>query len=105
MRIFYFVFTILTPFPGTPFFDEVRHMIVSHDTRLFDLAHSLLPTRMPIDRFYREFSRLHRRAASPMRALRIKPVVSPFYRMAYIRRAPQLVNLFISSRRAYRAIR
>jgi len=105
MKIFYFEFTILTPFPGTPFFDEVRHKIVSHDTRLFDLAHSLFPTRMPIDRFYHEFSRLHRRAASPLRALRIKPVVSPFYRLAYIRQSPQLVNLFLSARRSYREIR
>ncbi len=104
MNIYYFEFTILTPFPGTPYYDEVKHDIISQDTRLFDLAHSLFPTQLSVNRFYREFRRLHRRAASPLRAWRIKPVVSPFRRLAYLRRAPQLANLFLSARKAYREL-
>lgn len=102
MNIYYFEFTILTPFPGTPFYDEVKDDILTHDTRLFDLAHSLFPTRLPLDQFYNEFSRLHRRAASPLRAIRIKPTVSPFRSMGYIRQVPHLANLFMSARRAHR---
>jgi radical SAM superfamily enzyme YgiQ (UPF0313 family) len=105
MRIYYFEFTILTPFPGTKFYDEVKDQIVSRDTRVFDLAHSLFPTRLPIDEFYREYSRLHRRAASPLRALRLNPVVSPFQKLSYFRQTPRLANLFLSSRRAYRKLR
>ncbi len=104
MKIFYFEFTVLTPFPGTPYYDEVQDKIMSQDRRLFDLAHSLFPTRLPRDEFYREYSRLHRRAASPLRALRIRPVVSPFRRMAYVRQLPRLAGLFMSSRRAYRGL-
>jgi methyltransferase len=105
MRIYYFEFTILTPFPGTEFHNDVAGELVANDTRLFDLAHSIFPTRLPTDRFYREFSRLHRRTASPLRALRIRPVVSPFRRFAFVRMAPRMANLFWSSRRAYRLLR
>lgn len=104
MEIYYFEFTVLTPFPGTQFYDEVKSDIISYDTRLFDLAHSLFPTRLPQNHFYRELSRLHRKAASPIRAMRINPVVSPFKRMAYFRQAPQLVRLFLSARKSYRMI-
>ena len=104
MGIYYFEFTILTPFPGTPYFDEVENRLLTRDRRLFDLAHSLLPTQLPAPEFYREFSRLYRRAASPLRALRIKPTVSPFRRMAYFRQAPQLVDLFLSARASYNSM-
>jgi len=102
MGIFYFEFTILTPFPGTPFYDESRADIISNDRRLFDLAHSLFPTTLPHRQFYREFSRLNRRAASPWRALRIRPTVSPFRRLVYLRRLPKVLELLFSARRAYR---
>jgi radical SAM superfamily enzyme YgiQ (UPF0313 family) len=104
MNIYYFEFTILTPFPGTKFYDDVRETIVSNDTRIFDLAHSLFPTRLPINQFYHEYSRLHRKAASPLRALRIKPVVSPFRKLSYFRQTPRLAKLFFTSRRAYQML-
>jgi radical SAM superfamily enzyme YgiQ (UPF0313 family) len=102
MGIYYFEFTVLTPLPGTPFHDEVRDDILSHDTRFYDLAHSLFPTRLPTDEFYREYRRLHRRSASLTRALRIKPAVSPFRSFSYLRMAPHLGGLFVSARKAYR---
>jgi radical SAM superfamily enzyme YgiQ (UPF0313 family) len=101
MRIYFFEFTVLTPFPGTEFYEEVQHDLLSQDRRFFDLAHSLFPTRLPAAQFYREYSRLHRRAASPLRALRIRPTISPFRRLAYFRQSPQLVRLFFSARTAY----
>ncbi|HEX9912932.1 MAG TPA: radical SAM protein, partial [candidate division Zixibacteria bacterium] len=60
MKIYYHEFTILTPFPGTEFFDKVKDQLVFTDTRLFDLAHSLLPTELPSEEFYRLYSRLYR---------------------------------------------
>jgi len=104
MNIYYFEFTILTPFPGTKFYDDVNGDILSQDRQLFDLAHSLLPTNMPINKFYKEYSRLHRRAASPLRAMRIRPTVSPFRQWGYLRRAPQFVNLILSARKAYKEL-
>jgi hopanoid C-3 methylase len=104
MKIFYFEFTILTPFPGTEFYDEQRSLLSSNDRRLFDLAHTLLPTRLPVKQFYSEFGRLHRRAMSPLRAYRIKPTVSPFRNFGYIRIAPHLLSLLLSSKKAYRML-
>lgn len=104
MGIYYFEFTILTAFPGTPFYKEEKNRLISKDTRLFDLAHSLFPTRLPIKKFYREFHRLHSRAARLRRALKIRPVVSPLHRLALLRQAPSLFGLFVNAKRAYRSL-
>ncbi|OGC81681.1 MAG: hypothetical protein A2W07_06510 [candidate division Zixibacteria bacterium RBG_16_43_9] len=102
MKIFYHEFTILTPLPGTEFYDEVKSKLMFADNRLFDLAHSLLPTELPSKEFYRLYSRLYRKAQSPLRALKIRPTVSPFTRMRFLRLLPGLFSLFYSGRKAYR---
>lgn len=102
MRIYYHEFTIMTPFPGTAFYNQVRDEILQTDRRIFDLAHSVLPTSIPADEFYRLLSRLYRRAHSPVRALRIKPNVSPFKRFRFLRLVPGITSLFLGAKRAYR---
>lgn len=102
MKIYYFEFTVLTPFPGTPFHEEVRNDVLHSDHRLYDLAHSVFPTELPQSQFYREFSRIHRKASSPWRALKIRPTISPFRRLAFFRQSPKLASLFLSAHRAYR---
>jgi len=51
------LFTILTPLPGTQLHRAYQHQLLTTDHRLFDLLHAVLPTRLPRDEFYREFSR------------------------------------------------
>ncbi len=102
MKIYYHEFTVLTPFPGTEFFNKVKDQLIFTDTRLFDLAHSLLPTELPSEEFYRLYSQLYRKAFSPLRALKIKPTVSPFAKMGFLRLLPGLFALFYSGRKAYR---
>jgi radical SAM superfamily enzyme YgiQ (UPF0313 family) len=102
MKIYYHELTILTPFPGTELHDKVKNQITHNDNRLFDLAHSLLPTEIPSDEFYRLFSRLYRKAYSPIRAMRIKPTVSPFAKLAFLRLLPGIFSLFHSGKKAYR---
>lgn len=47
--------TINTPYPGTEtWLTESRHF-TSRDYRLFDVQHAVLPTRLPLARFYEEF--------------------------------------------------
>jgi len=104
LRIYYHEFTILTPFPGTDFYNKVVDQLTSKDNRLFDLAHSLLPTDLPADEFYKLYSRLYRKAHSPLRALRIKPTVSPFSGFGFLRLTPGILSLFRSGRRAYRSL-
>ncbi len=54
------MFTVLTPLPGTDFYEEVRDKMVLNQYEFFDLAHALLPTRLSRKRFYREFTNLYR---------------------------------------------
>ncbi len=102
MKIFYHEFTILTPLPGTEFYDEVKSKLMFTDNRLFDLAHSLLPTELPPKEFYKLYNRLYRKAFSPIRAIKIRPTISPFTHLRFLRLLPGLLTLSYSGRKAYR---
>jgi radical SAM superfamily enzyme YgiQ (UPF0313 family) len=104
MRIFYHEFTILTPFPGTEFHRKAKDQLLYDDNRLFDLAHSLFPTELPAREFYRLFGRLYRKAHSPVRAMRIRPTVSPFAGLGFVRSIPGLLAMYFSGRRAYKGL-
>jgi radical SAM superfamily enzyme YgiQ (UPF0313 family) len=58
--IIYPQFTILTPLPGTDLYEQRYHELVTHDYRLFDALHAVLPTRLPREEFYKEFAGLYR---------------------------------------------
>jgi hypothetical protein len=51
-------FTVETPLVGTRFFDDNEHRLTTRDWSLFDMYHATLPTRLPLDEFYREVARL-----------------------------------------------
>ncbi len=52
--------TILTPLPGTEFFRRMESCLTSKNLELFDLVHALLPTKLGLRDFYKEFSGLYR---------------------------------------------
>jgi methyltransferase len=45
-------FSVLTPLPGTDLYDATRAEFISDDPELFDCYHTLLPTQLPLERFY-----------------------------------------------------
>jgi len=53
-------FSVLTPLPGTDLWDDVCDDIVAGDWEMFDIVHAVLPTALPLERFYEEYSRLWR---------------------------------------------
>ncbi len=53
--------TVLTPLPGTDLFAEKLQQLTSKNYELFDLFHAVLPTKLPLKQFYREFCKLYRR--------------------------------------------
>ncbi len=55
------LFMVLSPFPGTEFYKRRYNELISRDYRLFDLFHTVLPTKLPINEFYEEFARLYAR--------------------------------------------
>ncbi|MBC7292931.1 MAG: radical SAM protein [Thermoleophilia bacterium] len=58
-------FTVLTPLPGTSLFEQVQDMLTTRDWELFDLVHAVLPTKLELARFYREFARLYTTVYTP----------------------------------------
>lgn len=64
-------FQVLTPLPGTAFYEEMREHIITDNFDFFDLSHSVLPTRLPFDEFHAEFKRLFRDIYSPTRLLHL----------------------------------
>ncbi|HEV7238492.1 MAG TPA: hypothetical protein VGQ36_04565, partial [Thermoanaerobaculia bacterium] len=55
-------FSVLTPLPGTDLWDETVDSINTSDWELFDIAHSVLPTKLPLPDFYREYASLWKHA-------------------------------------------
>ena len=89
LRLSYATFAVLTPLPGTDFYDEVRDQLITHNYDYFDFIHTLLPTTLPLEDFYEEYSRLYTRAIPFTRSLtmlkrfplkEIPPIVSIYHR-------------------------
>ena len=51
-------FSILTPLPGTDLWDEVEPRVNADRWEMFDIVHTVLPTKLPLEEFYEEYSRL-----------------------------------------------
>jgi radical SAM superfamily enzyme YgiQ (UPF0313 family) len=52
-------FAVLTPLPGTDLYQEVKDQMILHDYDFFDFIHTLLPTKLPMKQFYREYHDLY----------------------------------------------
>ncbi len=46
--------TVITPYPGTQLWHSESQKLTTRDYRLFDIQHAVLPTRLPLQRFYEE---------------------------------------------------
>jgi len=58
----YASFAVLTPFPGTALHAAREKELLSQRPELFDLLHTVLPTKLPLPEFYSEFAALYDRA-------------------------------------------
>jgi radical SAM superfamily enzyme YgiQ (UPF0313 family) len=55
-------FSILTPLPGTDLWDSAKRQVTTHEWEMYDIVHAVLPTKLPLDEFYAEYSGLWRHA-------------------------------------------
>ena len=55
-------FSILTPLPGTDLWDTAKHNVTTDKWEMFDIVHTVLPTKLPLEDFYAEYSALWRHA-------------------------------------------
>ncbi|MCH0564498.1 MULTISPECIES: hopanoid C-3 methylase HpnR [unclassified Streptomyces] len=49
--------TVMTPYPGTEIWHTESRRLTTRDYRLFDIQHAVVPTRLPLEEFYRELVR------------------------------------------------
>lgn len=52
--------SVATPYPGTELWHTDGRRLITRDYRLFDIQHTVLPTRLPLERFYAELVRTQR---------------------------------------------
>jgi hypothetical protein len=65
----------MTPLPGTELYDARKNELLSLKPELYDLVHTLLPTTLPLQEFYKEFANLYTKAV-PL--YRVVPTVFSF---------------------------
>jgi radical SAM superfamily enzyme YgiQ (UPF0313 family) len=59
MKIVFPQFTVLTPLPGTAFFQEKFQELITRNYEVFDFLHTVLPSRLPLEEFYANMARLY----------------------------------------------
>ncbi len=52
-------FAVLTPLPGTDFYEEVKASLITTDYDLFDFIHTQLPTKLPLKEFFNNLHSLY----------------------------------------------
>lgn len=53
-------FSVLTPLPGTSLYKEQRDKLITNNWELFDLVHTVLPTKLGLEEFYEELAGLYK---------------------------------------------
>ncbi|MDQ7798723.1 MAG: radical SAM protein [Candidatus Edwardsbacteria bacterium] len=48
-------FQILTPFPGSSIWENNRHVLITNNWDYWDIVHTVLPTRLSLDEYYKKF--------------------------------------------------
>jgi len=51
-KVTYAGYTVLTPMPGTAYYEEVKGRIVDRDSAKYNFFNCVLPTKLPLDEFY-----------------------------------------------------
>jgi hopanoid C-3 methylase len=57
-RVVYAGYTVLTPMPGTVFYQEVKDQVIDHDYKKYNFFNSVMKTRLPHDQFHEEIGKL-----------------------------------------------
>jgi radical SAM superfamily enzyme YgiQ (UPF0313 family) len=53
-------FSVLTPLPGTDLWATASQQVTTRNWEMYDIVHAVLPTKLPLEEFYEEYSGLWR---------------------------------------------
>ncbi len=59
LEVEFMIFYLLTPLPGTNLYDELKDQLTTTNLELFDNMHAVLPTKLSLQKFYREVAYLY----------------------------------------------
>ncbi|MCP4349333.1 MAG: radical SAM protein [Desulfobacterales bacterium] len=78
-------FTVLSPSPGTKFFEDHKKEFICDPFKYYDCMHTVIPTNMTIKRFYQHFGRLYAIAlrSNPLRVNKIKVPCKDFFKAVF----------------------
>jgi len=62
LNLKYASFSVLTPLPGTALYDEREPELLTKKHEMFDFMHTVLPTALPLKKFYAELAQLFGKA-------------------------------------------
>ena len=62
-------FAVLTPLPGTDLFKEVESNLITRNYDFFDFIHTVLPTKLSLKEFYKEYLNLYKKGISRWRSM------------------------------------
>jgi len=85
---------IFTPLPGTDYYDSVKSELTSDDYELYDFKHALVPTKLPLKEFYKEYINLQKNAVPRIHAymeLIKRPLAAAF--SLFIKRKKSLAKM------------
>lgn len=90
---------VLTPLPGTDYYEDVKGRMITRDPDLFDFVHTHLKTRLPLKIFYEEYARLCRRSLSLsslfefILRFRLRDILPTIYKIWKVQRRIRLAYL------------
>jgi radical SAM superfamily enzyme YgiQ (UPF0313 family) len=64
------IFSIVTPFPGTKLYEQLKDQLITENYEYFDGMHSVIPTALPGPMFYDYYKRLYARAYPKSKLIR-----------------------------------
>ncbi|MGB5895610.1 MAG: radical SAM protein [Ignavibacteriaceae bacterium] len=62
-------FAVLTPLPGTDLFKEVESKLITRNYDFFDFIHTVLPTKLSLKEFYKEYLNLYKKGITRWRSM------------------------------------
>ncbi|MEJ2196511.1 MAG: radical SAM protein [Ignavibacteriaceae bacterium] len=69
LKLDFAAFTVLTPLPGTDLFNEVESKLITRNYDFFDFIHTVLPTKLPLKEFYKEYLHLYKKGITLWRSI------------------------------------
>ncbi|MFB3787687.1 MAG: hopanoid C-3 methylase HpnR [bacterium] len=97
--------TVATPYPGTEIFLSEHRQLTTGDYRLFDIQHAILPTRLPLRRFYEELVRTQSIINAKFMGWRTAAAVSRVLAGQLLRGQTNFLRMLFKFPRVYRAAR